>query len=102
MAIAHPHTGRSTLFVNALFTDAIIDPDGELDPDEAAALLDRCLATFHWPEVQFRLHWKPGTLAMWDNIAVQHYGSSDYYPARRTMARATFMSTTIDRLERAT
>jgi len=97
MAIAHPVTGRPTLFVNALFTDAVVG----VDAGEGERLLDRALATFRWPELQFRLRWRPGTLALWDNIAVQHYGASDYYPARRTMARATFMSTTFDHLERA-
>jgi taurine dioxygenase len=37
-----------------------------------------------------RFHWEPGSIAFWDNIAVQHYGVNDYFPQRRTMARATF------------
>jgi taurine dioxygenase len=41
------------------------------------------------PEWQVRLHWEPGTVAMWDNRATQHYASSDYYPQRRVMERVS-------------
>ena len=44
------------------------------------------------PELQCRFHWEPGSIAFWDNFAVQHYGVNDYYPERRVMARAAIAS----------
>jgi taurine dioxygenase len=41
------------------------------------------------PEYQMRVSWRPNTVVMWDNRAVQHYAVHDYYPSRRTMERVT-------------
>jgi len=41
------------------------------------------------PEWQIRFHWKPGSLAVWDNRAVQHYAVNDYHPSYRLMHRVT-------------
>ena len=35
------------------------------------------------------LRWKPGTLALWDNIAVQHKATFDYDPLPRLLYRTT-------------
>jgi taurine dioxygenase len=40
------------------------------------------------PEWQVRLHWEPGTVAMWDNRSTQHYAVMDYPPSHRKMERA--------------
>ena len=32
-------------------------------------------------------------MAFWDNRAVQHYASSDYWPQRRSMERASVIGT---------
>jgi taurine dioxygenase len=87
VVILHPTTGRPTLFVNSLFTDRIIGLPDTL----GEALLAHLLQQATTPEYQVRLHWEPGTLALWDNVAVQHYGVNDYFPQRRVMARATFL-----------
>ncbi len=52
-------------------------------------MLDRLSIQAMHPEWQVRLHWEPGTVAMWDNRATQHYASSDYYPQRRVMERVS-------------
>jgi len=88
VVIRHPITDRPTLFVNRMFTASI---DG-LPPDESDALLDRLCRQADLPELQCRFHWEPGSVAFWDNLAVQHYGVNDYYPDRRVMARATYFS----------
>lgn len=89
VVIEHPRTGRATLFVNPMFTDRIVGLD---DSRTADALLELLCHQITAPEVQVRLRWKPGTVAFWDNIAVQHYGVSDYHPQRRVMTRATFFA----------
>ena len=85
MVRIHPVSGRKVLFVNPQFTIAIKD----MDERESRSLLD---ALFHQaviPEYQFRHHWAPHTIAMWDNRSTQHYAVNDYYPQRRTMERVT-------------
>lgn len=88
VVIRHPATGRPTLFVNRLFTRELVG----LPADEGAALLEGLCGMVDLPEVQVRWHWEPGAVALWDNIACNHYGANDYYPARRVMARTTFFS----------
>jgi taurine dioxygenase len=82
----HPLTKRRTLFVNRLFTREIVG----LSPAESDELLDLLCRQAEIPEYQYRFRWRPGSIAFWDNLAVQHYGASDYYPQRRVMARTTF------------
>ena len=86
VVLRHPTTGRKTLFVNRFFTRCI----NGLTPTESDELLDHLCRQADVPEYQLRLHWRPGTIAFWDNLAVQHYGVNDYFPQRRTMARGTF------------
>ncbi len=81
----HPVSGRKVLFVNPQFTIAI---DG-MDERESRSLLDTLFHQALIPEYQFRLHWAPHTIAMWDNRSTQHYAVHDYYPQRRYMERVT-------------
>jgi taurine dioxygenase len=97
VVVRHPETGRPTLFVNRLFTREIVG----LAPQDSAELLDGLCRMADVPEVQARWRWEPGSVAMWDNVACNHYGANDYYPARRVMARATFFSLAHARLEPA-
>ena len=86
VVIRHPDTGRPTLMVNRLFTREIVG----LAPAESASLLEALCSMVDLPELQCRWRWEPGSIAFWDNLAVNHYGASDYHPQRRVMARATF------------
>jgi len=79
----HPVTGQKALFVNPQFTLRIAG----LKAGESSALLELLYEQTHVPEYQFRLRWKPGTVALWDNRSTQHYAANDYYPNRRHMER---------------
>jgi taurine dioxygenase len=81
----HPVSGRKVLFVNPQFTIAIKD----MDERESRSLLDTLFHQALIPEYQFRHHWTPHTIAMWDNRSAQHYAVHDYYPQRRYMERVT-------------
>ena len=81
----HPVSGRKVLFVNPQFSLAI---DG-MDERESRLLLDMLFHQALIPEYQLRLHWRPHTIAMWDNRSTQHYAVHDYYPQRRYMERVT-------------
>lgn len=83
----HPRTGRRTLFVNAIFTTHIVG----LPEEESEELLKLLFKQASVPEYQVRFKWAPGSIAFWDNRAVQHYAVSDYFPHRRVMERAAIL-----------
>jgi taurine dioxygenase len=85
----HSATGRRHLYVNRNFVDHVVG----VAPDESTELLDLLCRQADYPEYQCRFHWEPHSIAFWDNRAVQHYASSDYWPAVRTMERASIMGT---------
>ena len=63
-------------------------PIGE---ETSKALVKVLLAQHERPEYVCRFHWEPGSIAFWDNRAVQHYAASDYWPQRRVMERASVL-----------
>ena len=83
VVITHPETRRRVLFVNRQFTICVVG----MPEDQSRALLEHLYAQSSVPEYQFRLKWRPGTLAVWDNRSCQHYAVNDYYPNRRHMER---------------
>lgn len=83
----HPETGRKLLYVNRFFVSHI---DG-MPEDESHALLDRLCRQADTIEFQFRHSWRDGDVVFWDNRAVQHYATSDYWPATRVMERASII-----------
>ena len=85
----HPVTGRKCLYVNRNFTSRIIGMDQE---ESDRLLMFLCRQAF-FPEHQVRMAWKRDSVAMWDNMAVQHYASSDYWPEIRIMERASIIGT---------
>lgn len=76
-------TGKKAIYVNAQFTKHIVG----MSEEESRTILRLLMAQVHVPEYQFRLRWKPGTIAFWDNRSTQHYANNDYYPNRRRMER---------------
>jgi taurine dioxygenase len=83
----HPDTGRPLLYVNRFFVDHL----EEVEPDEGHALIDRLARQAEVPEYQCRFRWRDGSVAFWDNRAVQHYAASDYWPEVRIMERASIV-----------
>lgn len=81
----HPESGRKSIFVNRQFTIGIKD----MKPSESGPLLEMLFNLAQRPEYQYRLQWRPHTIAFWDNRAAQHYAIHDYYPQRRRMERIT-------------
>jgi taurine dioxygenase len=81
----HPVTGRKAIFVNRLYTRAITG----MSERESNALLELLFHLPRIPEYQFRVHWRPGTMTIWDNRSVQHYAPRDYLPHLRRMDRVT-------------
>ncbi len=78
-----PQTGQKVLYVNPQFTKRIVG----ISEEEGRVLLRLLFDQVKVPEYQFRLRWKPGTIAFWDNRTTQHYANNDYYPNRRRMER---------------
>ncbi|MFI7005920.1 TauD/TfdA dioxygenase family protein [Streptomyces sp. NPDC050145] len=83
VVVRHPRSGRRTLYVNEPFTRYIKG----LSEQENRELLDILVLQARIPEFQIRFHWEPDSIAIWDNIAVQHYAVNDYFPQRRVMER---------------
>jgi taurine dioxygenase len=83
----HPETGEKLLFLNPGTTSHIIG----LKERESQTLLDLLYSELTRPEYQVRLHWRPGTLVVWDNQAVAHAGPIDYslFTGARTVRRIT-------------
>jgi len=81
----HPETGRKGLFVNPKFTIRVKDmPETQSD-----ALLRLLYEHMTNPSFVVRYHWKPATLAFWDNRSTMHFGIYDYGGERRVMHRVT-------------
>lgn len=81
----HPECGEKALFVNPGFTTRI---DG-LPADESEAILAFLHAHAQKPEFQVRFHWRPNSVAFWDNRCTQHRAIWDYFPQVRSGYRVT-------------
>ncbi|MEM8767078.1 MAG: TauD/TfdA family dioxygenase [Pseudomonadota bacterium] len=89
----HPETGKTALYLHGGFLrhDSLYDRrSGEaLSEERSKALVQVLLAQHQRPEYTCRFQWEPGSIAFWDNRAVQHYAASDYYPHNRLLRRVT-------------
>jgi len=83
--ISHPRTGEPALFVNPVYTTALLDEHGEAD----AALLARVIAHSTHPNLTCRLRWQAGMVTIWDNRSTQHLAINDYTGMRREMFRTS-------------
>jgi taurine dioxygenase len=85
----HPVTGRRALFVNPVYTQRF---EG-MTVDESRPLLHFLFDHAVRPEFTCRLHWAPGTLAIWDNRCLLHLAINDYDGSRRLLHRTTVAGT---------
>ncbi len=90
----HPETREKILFVNSFTTHLTnfhtpqrVRYGQDANPG-AADLLRYLVSQASVPEYQVRWRWQPGSVAIWDNRATQHYAVMDYPPCHRKMERA--------------
>lgn len=83
--IEHPLSGRSALYVNVDFTTNF---EG-WTVKESEPLLRQLWAHASDPVFTCRFEWHVGSMAIWDNRAVQHRALNDYQGQRRVMHRIT-------------
>jgi taurine dioxygenase len=89
----HPETGRTTLYLHGGFLrhDSLYDiRTNETLPEKESREIIAFLQKQHGrAEYECRFKWETGSIAFWDNRAVQHYAASDYYPHSRVLRRVT-------------
>ena len=89
----HPETGKPALFLHGGFLrhESLFDrrTGEQLDSAESKRIVTALLAQHGRAEYLCRFAWKQGSIAFWDNRAVQHYAASDYYPHKRVLRRVT-------------
>ncbi len=81
----HPETGRKALYVNIAHTAGFVG----MTEGESAPILAYLFQHQTRPEFTCRFAWEKGSLAFWDNRAVQHNPVNDYHGHRRIMHRIT-------------
>ena len=79
----HPESGKKVIFVNALFTTKILG----LTANESSEILSFLYGHVITPEFTCRFHWRPNSIAIWDNRSTQHKPINDYFPAHRLLER---------------
>ena len=83
LVIEDPATGRRSLFFSLIHTSHF----SGMTREESLPVLSQLHQRVTAPENVTRLKWRPGSLAIWDNRAVQHYPLNDYPGRRREMLR---------------
>lgn len=91
VVVNHPVTKKLCLYVNSVWTkrfNNLTDRYGE-------NLLRLLVEWVMKPEFQIRFRWEKDSIAIWDNIATQHYAVFDYAGQGRHMNRVTCAPTPI-------
>jgi taurine dioxygenase len=86
----HPETGCKALYLNVGHTVRF----ATMTEAESTPLLEYLFQHLTRPEFTCRFRWRPGSLAFWDNRAVQHNALNDYHGQRRVMHRITLAGDT--------
>ena len=97
--IRHPVTGRLCLFVGNAWCRRVVD----CTADQGELLLRLANDMSRIPEIQVRWAWRPGDVAIWDNLATTHYGVCGDSGAERLLHRVSAWSPdfrpSLDRIE---
>ena len=86
IALKHPDSGRTCLYVNDTFTKCI----DRVDYRESKGILNFLSDWLKRPEFMISHQWDANGIAVWDNRSTQHYAVADYWPHRRVNQRVTF------------
>ena len=81
----HPETGARGIYTNRTFVSHIEGVTAE-ESEEIVDHLERAIMN---PSVQCRIRWEVDTFVMWDNRAVQHNATNDFWPETRHVERVT-------------
>lgn len=79
----HPETGRRSIYCSLVHTWRIVGKTRE----DSLPVLEQLSEHATAERYVTRLHWTPGTLAIWDNRCLFHYALNDYHGQRRHMRR---------------
>jgi taurine dioxygenase len=85
LVVRHPRTGRKLLYVNPAFTLNIAGQSRA----ESLPLFQKLWAAAMCDELQGRVEWREGTVAIWDNRTTWHCAMNDYQGHAREMHRIT-------------
>ena len=86
---SHPETGRKTLY----FNDGQILSIVGMNKDESDATIAELARHTTVPDGDYRHHWQPGDVVIWDNRCSIHCATGDYpLHERRTNWRSTIMA----------
>ena len=81
----HPETGLKALYLDLPHVERL----EEMRISESQPLMEFLYKHATQENFTTRFRWLPGSLAIWDNRAVQHYAASDYHPHKRVLRRVT-------------
>lgn len=96
VARTHPETGQTTLYVQQGFVQRLHESHGVPEEEERAMLAEMKRQEGRL-EYTCRFSWEEGSIAMWDNRAVLHSASADFWPYSRYMERLTILDYDEDR-----
>ncbi len=85
VVIEHPESGRRALFVNPSYTVHIMG----MKRAESNALLRFLFGHIAGAGFQYRHHWSPGDLVVWDEVTALHRAPDDFAPHDRKVVRVT-------------
>ena len=84
------------LYVQQGFVRRFADEHNIPEDEEKVLLLEMKMQEGR-PEYTCRFRWEAGSVAMWDNRAVLHSASGDFWPHRRLMERLTILDRDVSR-----
>ena len=83
----HPETGEKNIYTNRGFVSHI---EG-MTREESMPIIEHLERQVMDPSVQCRFKWEVDSFAMWDNRAVQHCATNDFFPETRIVERVTII-----------